>query len=198
MLTREPACFPAPARGRNLRACFKIPWGPVFAEKAAGRGATKENIPGGSSTEEQRSQTAFSAKTLRAAGLLPAAGVGSVLTAHFGDARTSPPWPQPKSLAAGPHAILKQALKVAATTLRVSELTALLRWRRRCVGHGAPYSSIRRDSWAAVIGRATLALRARPSAQLRKRLICSCIVLASGTVCPKATRTCSLASSCCE
>ena len=30
-----------------------------------------------------------------------------------GDARASPPWPQPKSLAAGPHAILKQALSAA-------------------------------------------------------------------------------------
>ena len=48
---------------RILRACFKIPWGPVFAEKAVCRGAclpgghrqaTKENIPGGSSTEEHR------------------------------------------------------------------------------------------------------------------------------------------------
>ena len=94
-----------------LRACFKIPWGPVFAEKAEWRGATKENIPGGSSTEEQRSQAAFSAKTLRAAGLLSAAGVGSALTARCGDAPASPPWPQSKSLAAGPHAILKQALR---------------------------------------------------------------------------------------
>jgi hypothetical protein len=47
----------------ELRACFKIPWGPVFAEKAEWRDATKEKIPGGSSTEEQRSQAAFSAKT---------------------------------------------------------------------------------------------------------------------------------------
>ena len=33
------------------------------------------------------------------------------------------------------------------------------------------------------VSRGTLALRARPSAQLRRRLICSSIVLASGTVC---------------
>ena len=194
MLTREPACFPAPARGRNLRACFKIPWGPVFAEKAVWRGATKENILGGSSTEEQRSGSLF--REPSGGGSLPAAGVARSLqpTAGCSDlAALAEQNPRRRT-----HAILKQALKVAATTLRVSELTALLRWRRRCVGHGAPYSSIRRDSWAAVIGRATLALRARPSAQLRKRLICSCIVLASGTVCPKATRTCSLASSCCE
>src|SRR6266567_9314737 len=73
-------------------------------------GATKENIPGGSSTEEQRSQTAFSPKTLRAAGLLSVAGVGSFLTARCGDARNSPPWPQPKSLAAAPLVVSKQAL----------------------------------------------------------------------------------------
>src|SRR5207245_7731054 len=52
-------------------------------------GATKENIPGGSSTEEQRSQTAFSAKTLRAAGLLSVAGVGSFLTARCGALRAA-------------------------------------------------------------------------------------------------------------
>src|SRR5258706_14447524 len=81
-------------------------------------GATKENIPGGSSTEEQRSQTAFSAKTLRAAGLLSVAGVGSFLTAHCGDARNSPPWPQPKSLAASPLVVSKQALKRFSSSVR--------------------------------------------------------------------------------
>ena len=40
----------------------------------------------------------------------PAACVDSAITARCGDAPVSPPWPQPKSLAAGPHAILKQAL----------------------------------------------------------------------------------------
>ncbi|MBM3841301.1 MAG: hypothetical protein FJ398_25780, partial [Verrucomicrobia bacterium] len=53
-----------PKRGRKqsedcgphgLRACPKIPRGPVFAPKAGWRGATKENILPGSSTEEQRS-----------------------------------------------------------------------------------------------------------------------------------------------
>ena len=39
------------------------------------------------------------------------AGVGSVVTARCGDAPTSPPWPQPKSLAAAPLVIFKQALK---------------------------------------------------------------------------------------
>jgi len=39
--------------------------------------------------------------TRRAAALLAAASVGSTLTARRGDARASPPWPRPKSLAAG-------------------------------------------------------------------------------------------------
>src|SRR5438445_2905688 len=92
-----------------IRACLETTRGAVFGEKAGWR-ATKENIPGGSSTEEQRSQTAFSPKTLRAAGLLSVAGVGSFLTARCGDARNSPPWPQPKSLAAAPLVVSKQAL----------------------------------------------------------------------------------------
>src|SRR5580704_15321299 len=98
---RDSECF---------RACLKIPRGAVFAEKAGWRGATKENIPGGSSTEEQQSQTAFSPKPLRAAGLLSVASVGSVVTARCGDAPTSPPRPQPKSLAAAPLVVSKQAL----------------------------------------------------------------------------------------
>src|SRR5215204_7388026 len=94
-----------------LRACLKIRKGAVFSPRAGWRGATKENIPGGSSTEEQRSQPARGEKTLRAAGLLAVAGVGSVLTARCGDAQTSPPWPQPKSLAAAPFLIFRQALR---------------------------------------------------------------------------------------
>src|SRR5438445_13316970 len=97
----------------HRRACLETTRGAVFGEKAGWRGATKENIPGGSSTEEQRSQTAFSAKTLRAAGLLSVAGVGSVVTARCGDASTSPPWPQPKSLAAAPLVVSKQALSLS-------------------------------------------------------------------------------------
>src|SRR5438552_17088013 len=73
--------------------------------------------PQRSLTEEQRSQPAFSAKTLRAAGILSVACVGSDLTARCGDARSSPSWPRSKSLAAGPHAILKQALRLIATVL---------------------------------------------------------------------------------
>src|SRR6266853_1874347 len=95
----------------TLRACLETTRGAVFVEKAVS-GATKENIPGGSSTEAQRSQTAFSPKTLRAAGLLSVAGVGSFLTARCGDARNSPPLPLPKSLASVPLVVSKQALTV--------------------------------------------------------------------------------------
>jgi hypothetical protein len=99
-----------PLAAGGLRACLQIQRGPVFAEKPGWRDATKENIPGGSSAEEQRSQAGFSAKTLRAAGLLPVGFVGSVLTARCGDARPSPPHPQPKSPAAEPLSIFKHAL----------------------------------------------------------------------------------------
>src|SRR6266704_2885964 len=74
---------------QKFRACLETTRGAVFGEKAGWRDATKENIPGGSSTEEQRSQTAFSAKTLRAAGLLSVAGVGSFLTARCGALRAA-------------------------------------------------------------------------------------------------------------
>ena len=87
-----------------MGSCF---WG----GKVGWRGVTKENIPGGSSTEEQQSQPAFTAKTLRASALLSSASVGSILTAHCGDARTSPPWHTSKSLSAGPLAISRQALR---------------------------------------------------------------------------------------
>src|SRR6185503_4778886 len=94
----------------HVRACLKIRLDAVFGEKAGWRGATKENIPGVSSTEEQRSQTAFSAKTLRAAVLLPVDCVGLAVTARCGDAPASPPCPQPKSPAAAPSPIFRQAL----------------------------------------------------------------------------------------
>src|SRR5436189_3982697 len=98
-------------RPKLVRACLKIPWGPVFAEKARWRGVTREHGHPGPVTEEQRSQRAFSAKTLRAADLLALAGVGSAVTARCGGAPASPPWPPPKSLAAGPHRIFRQALR---------------------------------------------------------------------------------------
>ena len=100
-----------PSREPSPRACLKTGRGPVFAEKARWRGATKEHTRQGSVTEEQRSQRAFCAKTLRAADLLPLAGVGSAVTARCGDAPASPPWPPPKSLAAGPHPVFRQALR---------------------------------------------------------------------------------------
>src|SRR6266446_4047281 len=109
--------------GQEERACEQITKslfgnyeGRCFRGKGRMAGATKESLR--AATTEQlrkhsragRSQTAFSAKTLRAAGLLSVAGVGSVVTARCGDARNSPPWPQPKSLAAAPLVVSKQAL----------------------------------------------------------------------------------------
>ncbi len=113
--------------GLCLRACQKIPWGPVFAQKAGWQGASASApapraYPQWSVSEEQCSQTAFCAKILRAAGLLSAASVGPALTAHSGDARAVPPWPQPKSLAAGPHAIFRQALSRRSATKTVTDL----------------------------------------------------------------------------
>ncbi len=89
--------------------------------------------PQRSPTEEQRSQPAFSFTTLRAAGLLAVARVGSAVTARSGDAPTSPPRPQPKFLAAGPHAIFRQALTV--------RLLALLLVGELCT-HPLPASSL--------------------------------------------------------
>ncbi len=57
------------------------------------------------------------------------------------------------------------------------------------------HSSIRRTGASPGVSRGTLALRARPSAQARRRLICSSIVLASGTVWRRASTTCSVARS---
>ena len=91
----------------DLRARLKIQRGPVFAEKPVWQGATNAHTRAGSVSEEQRRQTGFSAKTLRAAGLLSVARVGPALTARFGDARAGPPWPPPKSLAAGPLSIMR-------------------------------------------------------------------------------------------
>src|ERR1700720_207718 len=62
--------------------------------------------PQRSVSEEQRSQTAFCPWPALALSLQPAA---EMLGARAES--TSPPWPRPKSLAAGPLPILKQALK---------------------------------------------------------------------------------------
>src|SRR6266545_5912919 len=55
---------------------------------------------------------------------------------------------------------------------------------------GTSQNSIRRTWFSAPGTRVVLALRARPSAQLRSRLICSSMVLASGTVWRNASRIC--------
>jgi len=67
----------------KLGACFKIRRRACF--RAKGRMARRDEgaYPQRSVTEEQRSQTAFCPKTLRAAGLSPVAGVGSFLTASL-------------------------------------------------------------------------------------------------------------------
>ena len=109
---------------RRLRACFKIRRGPVFAEKAGWLGAPNEHTRPWSVSEKQRRQPAFSAKTRRAAALLAGAGVAEAVTARGGDAPASAPWPQPKSLAAGPRPILKQALKAGLQTVRFRESSA--------------------------------------------------------------------------
>ena len=98
----------------EVRACLKTTRSAVVGQKAGWRGAMKENIPCGSSTEEQQSRAAFCPSTLRAAGLLAVDCVGSVLTAHCGDAPASPPCPRPKSLAAAPRVVFKQALRLRA------------------------------------------------------------------------------------
>jgi hypothetical protein len=76
----------------------------VFEEKAGWRGATKENTPRGSSTEEQRSQTAFASKILRTARLSARSFAVAAVIARSGDTPVTPPRSQPKSLAAAPRA----------------------------------------------------------------------------------------------
>ena len=84
---------------------------PLSLGKLLGR-AWEAHTLHGSSTEEQRSQTAFGATTLRAADLLAVGRVGSVVTARFGDAPPSPPCPHPKSQAAAPLVVFNQTLKI--------------------------------------------------------------------------------------
>ncbi len=104
--------------GRGLGARLKTRRGPVFAGKAGCRGGTKEHTLQGSVTEEQRSQAAFPAKTLRAMGLLREAFVGSTVTARCGDAPVSPSRPRTKSLVAGPFLILRRALRPTSRGMR--------------------------------------------------------------------------------
>ena len=95
----------------RLRDCLKNRRRPVFAPQPVWLGATREHTPSGSVTGEQQRQTGLGAKTLRAAALLPVGFVGSFLTAPYGDARNSPPRPQPKSLAAGHLRFFRQSLR---------------------------------------------------------------------------------------
>ncbi len=85
--------------------------GAVIERNTGWRGATKENPPRGSSTEEQRSRTAFGSITLRAAGLLAWGFVVACVTARCGDAPHATPRPNPESPAAAPLAIFRQALR---------------------------------------------------------------------------------------
>ncbi len=78
-------------------------------KRLSGAARAREYPRSGLRPSEQQSQAAFSLEILRTAGLLPASGVGSALTARCGDAWASPPWLQPKSLAAASMLILQQA-----------------------------------------------------------------------------------------
>ena len=98
-----------------LRDRFKIRSSAVNAPKTEWQGATRENILHGSSTEEQRRQTALGALTLRATDLLGGGGVVAGRQARCGDCRSAPPCPRPKSLVAAPLPILKQPLKPTAS-----------------------------------------------------------------------------------
>ena len=60
---------------------------------------------------EQQGHVIMERKNLSSTGLLTVGGVGSGVTARCGDAPTSPPGPRPKSLAAVPLGIFRQALK---------------------------------------------------------------------------------------
>jgi len=119
-----------------LRACLKTGSGAVFVAKAGSRGATKENTPRGSSTEEQRSETALAAKTLRAACLLALDFVVADVTARCGEVPSAPPRPKPKSPAAAPFPVCKQALRSSphtydrASALFVAFDSAMLGQRR--------------------------------------------------------------------
>ena len=72
--------------------------------------AWEVHTPGGSSTEEQRSQAAFCSKTLWAAALLAWGFVVASVKARCGDSPLALPRPNPKSLAAAPLAIFRHAL----------------------------------------------------------------------------------------
>jgi hypothetical protein len=92
---------------QHQRACLRIRRGAVVGSEAEWRGATRENTLHGSSTEEQRSQSASGAKTLPAAALLSVGRVRSVGTVRCGDFCGGQSGP---ALAAARLPILSQAL----------------------------------------------------------------------------------------
>ncbi|MBM3838748.1 MAG: hypothetical protein FJ398_12445 [Verrucomicrobia bacterium] len=94
-----------------LRACPKIPRGPVFAPKAGWRGATKENILPGSSTEEQRSQKAKSPQPSGAGRRLAGCGVARRSQPQNGDAPSSRLASGQAALPPKPEVIFAQTLK---------------------------------------------------------------------------------------
>src|ERR1041385_8191517 len=75
---------------------------------------------------------------------------------------------------------------VAAATSKVFKETGP-KWIHRSIIYAG-----RCEATSVFTSRGTLACRARPSAQVRRRLICSSMVFASGTVCASAFRTCSV------
>lgn len=98
---------------RSLSKSLSENWeGSCFQANGAMARREEGAYPQWSVTDEQRSQRAVCLETLRAAVLLAVSCVGSTLTAHFGDAPASPPWPPPKSLAAGPLPVSGQALRL--------------------------------------------------------------------------------------
>ena len=92
-----------------LIACLEIRKDAVFVPKPVWRGATRENTPRGSATEEQQRKTGLGTKTPRAKALFPLNFVVAVVTARHGDAPTAPLRPRPKSTVATPFRILRQA-----------------------------------------------------------------------------------------
>jgi len=105
---------PATARPKHHRATprlYKVSGDPVFEERGRWRGARREDTRPWSLTDEPRSQMPLSSKTRRAAVPLGVSFVGSAVTARCGDAPTSPPRTPPKPLAAGPHSLLRWALR---------------------------------------------------------------------------------------
>ena len=95
-----------------LRACLKITKGTASKTKARGRARAKAKIDDELMASGQQNQVIRGGENLQTAGLLAVGGVGPVVTARGGDAPTPPPDPRPKSLAAVPLGIFRQALSL--------------------------------------------------------------------------------------